>query len=159
MVLDELLKQAVRQSRVKTGKYNLSIGTVKTINGDTCTVDDYEDVRLNAVIADLPSQITVYPKQDSKVIIARLESEDDAFVVGVSEIDRVVIKIDNQLFEMYEGKFTVKNSNADLKEILNSTYNQLKQSIINTPSGPGNFSPADIQAFEQINNKVNELLL
>lgn len=158
MALDELLQQVVRKSTLKTGKYSISSGTVKEVNGDTCIVDFYEDVRLNAVIDDLQSQITVYPKVGSKVIIVQLEGEDDAFVIGTSEIDRVVIKLGNQLFEMHEGKFTIKNNTADLKEILNNTYKQLKQSIINTPSGPGNFSPADVQAFEQLNNKVNQLL-
>lgn len=158
MEFDELLNQVVRKSTLKTGKYTISVGTVKEINGSICIVDSYERVRLNAIIDDLQSQITIYPKVNSKVIIAKLENEDDVFVVGYSEIERVVIKMGNQLFEMHEGKFTIKNQSADLKEILNSTYSQLKQSIINTPSGPGNFSPTDVQAFEQLNNKVNQLL-
>lgn len=158
MALDELLQQVVRKSSLKTGKYSISVGTVKEVNGDTCTVDFYEDVRLNAITDDLESQITIYPRIGSNVIIAQLEGEDDSFVVSVSEIDRVVIKIGKQRFEMHEGKFTIKNGDTDLKEILNDTYKLLKQAIINTPSGPGSFSPADIQGFEQLNNKVNKLL-
>jgi len=154
---DELFKQVI-QAKGKKGKFTLNVGTVKEIENDTCTVDNYEDVRLNAIIDDLESQFTIYPKVGSKVIIGRLENEDNAFVLGVSEIEKVIIKIGNQLFEMKDGKFTIKNGNISLKSILNDGFEQLNKAIINTPSGPGNFSPADKAVFEQLKSKTNQLL-
>ena len=41
---DELFKQAVNGSRKNKGKFTLTVGTVKAVEGDTCTVDDYEDI-------------------------------------------------------------------------------------------------------------------
>lgn len=155
---DELFKQAVKISKGKKGKFTLTIGTVKAVESDTCTVDDYEDVRLNAIIEDLNSQFTVYPKVGSKVIIGRIENEDNAFVIGVSEIEKVIIKIGNQLLEMKEGKFTIKNGNISLKSILNDGFDQLGKSIIMTPSGPGKFSAADKLVFQDLKNKTNQLL-
>lgn len=171
---DELFKQVVNSTRNKKKKFSLVVGTVKEINEDTCTVDDFEDVRLNAVIDNLESQFTVYPKIGSKVIIGKLENESDMFVVRVSEIEKVKIKIENQLFEitaekfsveindqlfeMKDGKFSIKVGSVSLKSILNNAFQKLKTAIITTPSGPGQFSPADKVAFEQYNNQVNQLL-
>jgi hypothetical protein len=155
---EQLFKLAVKGSQKKKSKFSLTVGTVIAITGDTCTVDDYEDVRLNAIDDNLTSQFTVYPKLNSKVIIGRIEGEDDCFVVKCSEIEKVIIKIDDQVFEMMHGKFKIEKGAVSLKSILNNTYEKLKTSIITTPSGPGQFSPADVQAFDEYNNQVNELL-
>lgn len=171
---DELFKQAVNGSKGKKGKFTLTVGTVKAVEGDTCTVDNYEDVRLNAIIENSNSQFTVYPKVSSKVIIGRLENEDNAFVVGVSEIEKLIIKIGNQLFEfkngnvtinignqvfeMKSGKFKITNSDVSLKSILNDGFDQLGKSIIMTPSGPGKFSVADKLVFQDLKDKTNQLL-
>lgn len=155
---DELFKQAVNLSRKKKGKFTLSMGTVKAIEGDTCTVDDLEDVRLNAIIQDLESQFTIYPKLGSQVVIGRLENEDNAFVIGVSEIEKVIIKIGDQLFEMKDGKFAIKTGNISLKSILNDGFDQLNKAIIMTPSGPGAFSAQDKAVFTDLKDKTNQLL-
>lgn len=157
--LDELFKNALKVTQRKRGKFTIMVGTVKEVEGDTCTVDDYEDVRLNAIVDDLESQFTIYPKIGSKVAIAMLENESDMFVVRVSEVEKVTIKINDQLFEMKEGKFTIKSGNVNLKTILNDAFEKLKTAIITTPSGPGQFSPSDKLAFENYKTKVNQLLM
>ena len=156
--VDEILKQAINALGAKRKKFTLIVGTVKAIEGDTCTVDNYEEVQLNAIIDELESQLTVYPKVGSKVIIGRLDDQDDMFVIRVSEIDKVTIKIGDQLFEMKDGKFTIKSGDVNLKSILNDAFNQLAQSIIMTPSGPGKFSAADVTIFNQLKDKSNQLL-
>lgn len=156
--IDELFKIAIHSTRNKKRKFTLIVGSVKAIEGDTCTVDYYEDVRLNAIIDSLESQFTVYPKVGSKVIIARLDDSDSMFVVRVSEIDKVTIKIGDQLFEMKDGKFSIKTGNVSLKSILNDGFDRLDKAIINTPSGPGTFSPADKTIFQQLKAKTNQLL-
>lgn len=171
---DELFKQAVNLSRKNKGKFTLTVGTVKAVEGDTCTVDDYEDVRLNAIIEVTDSQFTVYPKVGSKVVIGRLENEDNAFVLGVSEIEKLIIKmgdqlfefkegnvtitIGNQVFEMKSGKFKITNGTVSLKSILDKGFDQLTKAILLTPSGPGKFSPADITVFTDLKTKTNQLL-
>lgn len=156
--VDEILKQAINALGAKRKKFTLIVGTVKAIEGDTCTVDNYEEVQLNSIINELDSQFTIYPKIDSKVVIARLDDSDSMFVVRVSEIDKLTIKIGDQLFEMKDGKFTIKSGDVNLKSILNDGFNQLAQSIITTPSGPGKFSAADVTIFNQLKDKSNQLL-
>jgi hypothetical protein len=155
---EELFRQAVIGSKKNKGKFTLIVGTVKSVENDTCTVDSYEDVRLNAIIKDSDSQFTVYPKVGSKVVIGRLENEDNAFVIGVSEIEKVTIKIGDLLFEINNGKFKIKSGSVSLKSILNDGFEQLGKAIITTPSGPGKFSPADIKVFADLQSKTNQLL-
>lgn len=156
--VDEILKQAIVALGKKRKKFTLIVGTVKAIEGDTCTVDDYEEVQLNAVIDELESQFTVYPKVGSKVVIARLDDSDSMFVIRHSEIEKITIKINDQLFEMKDGKFTVKSGELSLKSILNDGFDQLTKAVIMTPSGPGKFSAADITIFNQLKTKTNQLL-
>ena len=66
--LDQLFKQAIKGANKNKGKFTLSVGTVLTVDNDTCTVDEHEEVRLNAIDDTLNSQFTVYPKLNSKVI-------------------------------------------------------------------------------------------
>lgn len=156
--IEELFKNAIHGTRNKRKKFTLIVGTVKAIEGDTCKVDFYEDVQLNAIIDDLESQFTIYPKVGSKVVIARLDDSDSMFVIRHSEIDKVTIKIGDQLFEMQDGKFSITQGDISLKSIINDGFDQLTKAIITTPSGPGKFSPADITIFNQLKTKTNQLL-
>mgnify|MGYP001617102120 CR=1 FL=1 len=159
MSLEALMKQGIETIAKKRLKFTLIVGTVKEIEGDTCTVDNYEDVRLNAIVDELESQFTIYPKIGSKVVIARLDDSDSMFVVRVSEIDKVTIKIDDLVFEMQDGKFSIKNASANLKSILNDGLTQLDNALIITQSGgTGSFSPTDKAVFNQLKEKVNLLL-
>ncbi len=156
--IDQLLAQVIKGNTKQTKGFVLFVGTVKAVEGDTCTVDDYEDIRLNAIIEETDSQFTVYPKVGSKVVIGRLKNTNSMFVIGVSDIEKLIIKIDNQVFEMKDGKFTIKSGNISLKSILNDGFDQLGKAIIMTPSGPGKFSAADKLVFADLKDKTNQLL-
>ena len=157
--IDEYFKNAIASMAKKRKKFTLLVGTVMSLEGDTCIVDFYEDVRLNSVIDDVDSQFTIYPKIGSKVVIARLDDSDSMFVVQCSEIDKVTIKIGELLFEMKDGKFSIQNQNTNLKSILNDALTQLyNASIITQSGGTGVFSPADKAVFNQLKEKVNLLL-
>ena len=156
--IDQLLVQVIKGNTKQTKGFVLFVGTVKAVEGDTCTVDDYEDIRLNAIIEETDSQFTVYPKVGSKVVIGRLKNTNSMFVIGVSEIEKLIIKIGDQLLEMKDGKFAIKSANISLKSILNDGFDQLGKAIIMTPSGPGKFSAADKLVFADLKDKTNQLL-
>jgi hypothetical protein len=171
---DQLFTKVIDTTRKGKTKLSLVSGIVKSIDGDTCVVDLFEDVRLNAIIDELDSHFTVYPKVDTEVIMGRIEGKDTMFVLGVSEIEKVIIKIGNQslefkennitinignqILEMKSGKFKITNGNVSLKSILNDGFDQLGKSIIMTPSGPGKFSVADKLVFQDLKDKTNQLL-
>ena len=172
--IDQLLVQVIKGNTKQTKGFVLFVGTVKAVEGDTCTVDDYEDIRLNAIIEETDSQFTVYPKVGSKVVIGRLKNTNSMFVIGVSDIEKLIIKMGNQLFEFKEGnvtisigdqvfemksgKFKITNGDVSLKSILNDGFDQLGKAIIMTPSGPGKFSEADKLVFADLKDKTNQLL-
>lgn len=159
-VAEEALLGIIRKkSRART----TTVGKVKSISGDTCVVEredlpDLEDVRLNAVSGVFEDLMIVYPKIGSEVMALQVENapEENA-VVKYTEIDKVLIKIGGASFEMSAGKFEFKNTKADLKLILKDGFNQLKNAIIQTPSGPGSFSPSDKQKFEELKNDTENL--
>ncbi len=156
--IDQLLVQVIKGNTKQTKGFVLFVGTVKAVEGDTCTVDNYEDVRLNAIIEETDSQFTVYPKVGSKVVIGRLKNTNSMFVIGVSEIEKVIIKIADLVFEMKDGKFAIKKGNISLNSILDKGFDQLNKAIIMTPSGPGKFSYADKLVFADLKDKTNQLL-
>lgn len=156
--IDQLLVQVIKGNTKQTKGFVLFVGTVKAVEGDTCTVDDYEDIRLNAIIEETDSQFTVYPKVGSKVVIGRLKNTNSMFVIGVSEIEKVIIKIADLVFEMKDGKFAIKKGNISLNSILDKGFDQLNKAIIMTPSGPGKFSAADKLVFADLKDKTNQLL-
>jgi hypothetical protein len=157
-LLEDLFKEAAKAANPKKDKFSIIVDQVKFIEGDTCTVGVYEEVRLNSIISDLNSQFTVYPKLNSMVAIARLDDDDSMFVIGVSEIEKVTIKIGEQIFEMKDGKFTIKSGSFDLKSIITGALQQLQNAVIIVPDGSGTFSPADIAFFQQLEQQTNQLL-
>ena len=85
----------------------------------------------------------------------KIKIENQLFEITAEKFS---VEINDQLFEMKDGKFSIKVGSVSLKSILNNAFQKLKTAIITTPSGPGQFSPADKVAFEQYNNQVNQLL-
>ena len=59
--------------------------------------------------------------------------------------------------ELKADKFTLQNEMVDFKTLLNDLLTELKNAIIQTPAGPGNFAPQNVAKFEEINNKIKQL--
>lgn len=160
MEFEEIFVQAVKEANKKgVRRFPLMIETVVDVAETTCTTSDgIDDIRLNSIDADLNSKITIYPKIGSKIIYGRLNNSDDLFVLKYSEIDRIVIKMNEQYFEMKDGKFRILNQDADLKLIFNDLFTTLENSIIQTPSGAGKFNDLNKQKFKSLNQQIDKLL-
>lgn len=160
MELVEIFEAAVKKVN-KKGKrrFPMMMQTVTDVSETTCTTaDGVDDIRLNAIDADLDSKITVYPKIGSKIIYGRINDEDDLFVLKYSEIDRIVIKMDKQIFEMKNGKFRILNAETNLKTVFNDLLSTLGNAIIQTPSGAGKFIELNTQKFKSLNQQIDKLL-
>lgn len=160
MELSEIFEMAVKKVNKKgTRRFPLMLETVTEVTETTCTTSDgVDDIRLNAIDVNLESKITVYPKIGSKIIYGRLNDSDDLFVLKYAEIDRVIIKINKQEFEMKDDKFRILNNEANLKTVLNDLFTTLENSIIQTPSGAGKFIDIDAQKFKSLNQQIDKLL-
>ena len=96
------------------------------------------------------------PKVGSLVCVAFINKET-AIVVGTSELEKVTCTLKGFSLKIENGKIQIKNEQANFKTLLNDLLKELKNAIIQTPSGPGNFAPQNVAKFEEINNKINQL--
>jgi len=160
--MTEAFISAVESIMKNNEKLIIQSGIAKNVSDDKFDVQLYVDVmiydvRINAVTGSLNNYLKVVPKENSKVLIALVEnSETEAVLLATSEIEKIEAKVNDMEFVMESGKVSFKNGNADLKEILTGLTG-LKDAIIQTPAGPGNFSPNDVQKLTQIETKINNL--
>uniref|UniRef100_UPI0038917ABC hypothetical protein n=2 Tax=Weeksellaceae TaxID=2762318 RepID=UPI0038917ABC len=117
------------------------------------------DVRLSAIDQSFDDQILIYPKIGSQVLCLVVENEAaETAIVKYTEVEKVIMTISGAKFEMSGGKFEISNQESSLKKILSEGFDQLKNAIITTPSGPGKFSPADKLKFNELKEASQALL-
>lgn len=159
--MEENFIRAVRA--ISTNKVKVSIGKVTKIEGVFCTVERDElpellDVRLHSVISEIENYFLIVPKLGSEVVVAEIENaEGEATIIQYSEIEKLEVKVKDLEFSLNDGKATLKNNQGNLKTILNDLFTQLDNAIITTPSGPGKFSPADKQKFQELKDQTFHL--
>ncbi|MBS7334261.1 MAG: hypothetical protein KIG88_11760 [Weeksellaceae bacterium] len=158
MNVEEIFSQVIKAQSKKKGIASIAVVSVERVEDNFCIVDNDTEVRLNSIIDELESNMTIYPKVGSKVVVARLDNQDELTIIQYSEIDRILIKIESQIFEMKDGKFRILNQEANLKTVLNNLFTTLENSIIQTPSGAGKFIELNKQKFNQLNQDINKLL-
>jgi len=140
-----------------------SLGIVTEITGMTCTVErdglpPLFDVRLNAIDQSFDDMFLIIPVIGSQVLCLVVENQKaETAIVKYTEVEKVIITIGGARFEMSAGKFDFKNNQSDLKKILTETLDQLKNAIITTPSGPGQFSDPNKLKFENLKSDTEKL--
>ncbi|SDE76053.1 hypothetical protein [Riemerella columbipharyngis] len=160
--MSEALKQAIGLFSDKGLK--VSIGKVTALSGNTCTVERENlppllDVRLQALKGDFSNHLLIKPKLNSQVVCLSVDGETaETCIVQYTEIESVEMSIGGAVLKVENGKLQIKNSAADLKELLTELLAELKTAIIQTPSGIGKFSPNNKLKFEELKNKTTQLL-
>lgn len=162
MSIDRELAEGLRQiGKRKTPTIAVEVLSVDKVLG-MCEVKDDElqyTVRLASVINDNTERFYLFPKVGSSVLIASIgEDENRYYVVAYSEIESVSLRIEDTQFTIDKAGVHLQRGEVDFKSLLNEILNELKTAIIQTPSGPGNFAPNNVAKFDEINNKINELL-
>ena len=162
MSIDRALAEGLRAiGKRKTPTLAVEVLSVDKKQG-TCVVKDEEleyTVRLASVINENAERFYLFPKIGSSVLISSIgEDENRYHVVGYSEIESVSLQIDELQLKVDKAGFHLQRGEVDFKSLLNELLNDLKSAVIQTPAGPGNFAPNNVAKFEEINNKINELL-
>ena len=162
MSIDRALAEGLRAiGKRKTPTLAVEVLSVDKKQG-TCVVKDEEleyTVRLASVINENAERFYLFPKIGSSVLISSIgEDENRYHVVGYSEIESVSLQIDELQLKVDKAGFHLQRGEVDFKSLLNELLNELKTAIIQTPAGVGNFAPNNVAKFEEINNKINELL-
>ncbi len=141
-----------------------TVGIIKEVQGVTCTVEreglpELLDVRLQAVDKDFVSFIFIVPKVGSEVLCLEVENQPaETVIVKYTEIERIEIKVAGaEWIISSNGKITLKNEKADLKDILTTAFDTVSNATITTPSGPGFFSPNDKIKLEELKQDTLKL--
>lgn len=161
MSIDRELQQALKNlGKRATPTLSVEVISVSKEKG-TCRVfeDGLEfEVRLASVINEDKNRFYLFPKIGSSVLIAPIEEDINRYhVVGYSEIESFSFCTEQTEFQIDKDGFLLKRNEINFKTLLNELLTQLKNAIIQTPSGVGNFAPNNKRKFEEINNKINQL--
>lgn len=145
---------------------------------DVIDQDDIEifDVRLRASVNDSTDGVTVYPSVGSWVLIVNLGgSAIEYAVIATTEVDRVLVKIDDttidadaQGVQMAFGNANVaidtngigvQRGGENLKSVLNDLLTAITQLTV-TCAAPGSPStpPINLASFTALQTRVNNLL-
>jgi hypothetical protein len=136
---------------------------VDEVNGMTCNVTPVNgeatvlDVRLIAN-ADADKYFALVPKVGSHVVVMFL-TKAVAFIAMVDEVDKVVCKIGDVVFDIDATGFLLKKQNEDLKTLLGDMITAITTSVFITPSGnTTGMLPGSITALNNIKTRFNSLL-
>lgn len=97
--LEQAIEKAIEAHVDRLRLAQIITGTATKVSETICTVTredapDLTDVRLNAIDDDLQSFFTIYPKENSSVVVGILEGiKTEAVVLRCSEVERVSLKI------------------------------------------------------------------
>ena len=143
ILLSEKIKKAIPQV--------LQWATVTSVDwqGKTCEATDLDTKLPFLNIALGIGGMYIKPRVGSLILIGMVENnESQPFLLNAQEVD---------IYELKADKFTLQNEMVDFKTLLNDLLTELKNAIIQTPAGPGNFAPQNVAKFEEINNKIKQL--
>ncbi|MDI3319126.1 hypothetical protein [Pinibacter soli] len=134
---------------------NIFPATVKSVDkeSNTCVVD-FEELDLGGVrlqsIEKATKGLTIYPAIGSVVLVQRL-TDEDYFICMFSEIDQVVIKTDETVFEVKDGVL-VKKGDDTLKDALLLIVQAVQQITVLYGNNP------DYAKLQQAVTKINNIL-
>ena len=162
MSIDRELAEGIRSlGKRRTPTIAVEVLSVDKAQG-TCVVKEDElqyTVRLASVINDNAERFYLFPKVGSSVLIASIGEDDNRYyVVAYSEIESVSLRIEGTQLVIDKKGVHLQRGEVDFKSLLNELLNELKTAVVQTPAGPGNFAPNNVAKFEEINNKINQLL-
>jgi len=140
----------------------LLFGTVKSIEGLTCTVIigdlDIDEVKLNASGEELVNMLLITPKLKSTVLIGSLSGDlRDLVVLKCDEPETILYKRNGLevLMDSKDMKVSVKNNTASLKDILIDGKNLIRDIQVNPETGT--LLPSMLPVLAQFELKVKAL--
>jgi len=145
--IDELFNRVIKQ-RINAGQFFQVIsGIAIDINDTTCTVKregspDLTGVRLDAIDDTIENQFTVFPKDNSHVVVGIMDGlKTEAVVLRCSEVEHIKIKC----------------GGVSLIDTLSKMIDEINKAIINTPTGAGTVSPATVAKLIAVNEDFKKI--
>lgn len=140
--------------------------TVKSIEGDTCTVTlkgglDISEVKLKATSKEGDSLLLV-PKVNTEVLVLSLSgSVDNLTVIRINEVEKIDYKQNGLevLIDSTDKKVSIKNDSVSLVDVLSDLATLLKGFKVFTPSGPSGVPlPDTITKIVEFETKFKQIL-
>ncbi|ROH98413.1 hypothetical protein EGI16_21500 [Chryseobacterium sp. G0240] len=159
------LRQNIQQ--IVGANPNLPIdGIVKSIEGNTCTVElsdgfEVSDVRLKAT-TDENDHLLVVPKVGSSVLMISTDlTVDNLTVIKCDQASKMIFNENGLTVEIdsTDGRVKIKNSETSLFDIMQDLTTLLKQLKVYTPAGPsGTPLPDSVVQIQQFETKFKKIL-
>ena len=121
---------------------------LQPLDGSSAIDDAYLQVDDNGIFVE---------PQVGSLVACVFVTKEMAIIVNHSRIKQIQLKIEQTDFQIDKDGFLLKRNETNFKSLLNELLMELKNAIIQTPSGVGNFAPDNKLKFEQINEKINQL--
>ncbi len=140
------------------------LGIVKSVNEDeqTCIVEDdgleYPNVRLSPVLTRADG-LMIIPKVNKYALCARIENDNEWYLVSAEEVVKYRLKIGKTLFEVTAAGVKISKGNDSLKSCMDDMFKAISGLTVlcnaeGTPSGV----PMNLPAFTTIQKRVNIIL-
>ncbi|MEG0760077.1 hypothetical protein [Chryseobacterium sp.] len=142
------------------------VGVVRSIEGDTCTVEVLEelelsDIRLKAT-ADGNDHLLIIPKIGSNVLMLSSDGTvDNMTVIKCDQASKFIFNENGLQVEIdsEDKKVCIKNNQVSLHDILNDLSTLLQQLKVYTPMGPsGTPLPDSILAIQKFETDFKKIL-
>lgn len=140
---------------------------VTAVSGYLCSVKlstglVLTDVRLNATATDSENGLTAVPKIGSDVIVISQTGElSGLIVIKVNEVDKLIYKQDDFVFEVdaITKKVTIKNAQANVGALIGQMIDTVRSAQVIVPGvGTGTIDPATQSQLMNIKTMFNSIL-
>lgn len=117
------------------------LAKVKSVDEEemTCVLVDGDveipEVRLRPVL-DGKQSLTIFPKPGTWCLAVRLEDGDEWMLMAVGEVEKYRINQGNLVFEIEDGKLSVKNDTTDLLTVIKDICEACLQIVVIQGNNP-----------------------
>lgn len=114
----------------------LDVGTVKSVNGNTCHVEsihsskDFFSCRINAIEKKQDNYLRVVPSIGSSVIIGVFKDSEKAVILSVSEVDEMEYSQNGTRVLVSGQGVEIERNKTSFKDVLNDVLIELKNTVI-----------------------------
>ena len=168
--LTQAVETAIKKIAGNIQIRQIIIGVAKNVRETTCDLERINaptllDCRLNAIDDNLQNFVTIYPKENSNIIVGIIENDKtDAVVLQCSEVEKVKLKIGEQTLLIDKEGFIFNNGQnyglvkvKELTQKLNNVENKLN-TILSTLQGVSiTLAPSGTFAFAPIFSNIQPL--
>lgn len=140
------------------------LGVVKSVNEkeQTCVIEDdgleYPNVRLSPVLTGNDG-LTIIPVVGKYALCARIENDNEWYLVDAEEVFKYSLKIKTTLFEVTGAGVKMETDGVSLKDIMSDLLGEIKNiQVMSGAEGTPSGLPINALAFTSLENRMKKVL-